>query len=81
MYSTIIIYIFAKTIIIQFVVSKSVVIIPTYNEKENIEKLIRTVYSLPGRFNILIIDDHSPDGTADLVKGLPERISWRNISY
>jgi dolichol-phosphate mannosyltransferase len=51
-------------------VSKSVVIIPTYNEKENIEKLIRTVYSLPGRFDMLIIDDHSPDGTSDLVKGL-----------
>lgn len=50
--------------------SKSVVIIPTYNEKENIEKLIRTVYSLPGRFDMLIIDDHSPDGTSDLVKGL-----------
>jgi dolichol-phosphate mannosyltransferase len=51
-------------------VSKSVVIIPTYNEKENIEKLIRTVYSLPRPFDILIIDDHSPDGTADIVKRL-----------
>jgi dolichol-phosphate mannosyltransferase len=51
-------------------VSKSVVIIPTYNEKENIEKLIRTVSSLPSPFDILIIDDHSPDGTADIVKRL-----------
>jgi dolichol-phosphate mannosyltransferase len=51
-------------------VSKSVVIIPTYNEKENIERLIRIVSSLPRPFDILIIDDHSPDGTADIVKGM-----------
>ncbi len=46
------------------------VIIPTYNEKENIEKLIRTVTSLPRPFDILIIDDNSPDGTADIVKNM-----------
>jgi dolichol-phosphate mannosyltransferase len=51
-------------------VSKSVVIIPTYNEKENIEKIIRTVCSLSRPFDILIIDDNSPDGTADIVKSL-----------
>lgn len=50
--------------------SDKVVIIPTYNEKENIEKIIRKVFSLEGDFHILIIDDGSPDGTADIVKGL-----------
>ena len=44
--------------------SDSIVIIPTYNEKENIEKMIRTVFALPKVFDILIIDDGSPDGTA-----------------
>ena len=46
------------------------VIIPTYNEKENIEKIIRKVLSLDGDFHILIIDDGSPDGTAGIVKSL-----------
>lgn len=54
------------------------VIIPTYNEKENAEKIIRTVFSLEGNYHILIIDDGSPDGTAAIVKGLqqefPERL-------
>ena len=50
--------------------SDSLVIIPTYNEKENIEKIIRKVFSLSHSFDILIIDDGSPDGTADIVKGL-----------
>ena len=50
--------------------SDSIVIIPTYNEKENIEKIIRTVFSLEKSFHILIIDDGSPDGTADIVKSL-----------
>ncbi len=48
----------------------SIVIIPTYNEKENIENIIRTVFGLQKQFNILIIDDGSPDGTADIVKRL-----------
>ena len=48
----------------------SLVIIPTYNEKENIEKIIRKVFSLSKEFNILIVEDNSPDGTADIVKGL-----------
>lgn len=46
------------------------VIIPTYNEKENIEKIIRKVLSLPGGYHILIVDDGSPDGTATIVKTL-----------
>jgi len=50
--------------------SDSIVIIPTYNEKENIEKIIRKVFSLPKPFDILIIDDGSPDGTAVIVKEL-----------
>ena len=49
---------------------KKLVIIPTYNEKENIEKIIRKVRSLEDDFHILVIDDGSPDGTAAIVKGL-----------
>lgn len=48
--------------------SDSVVIIPTYNERENIENIIRAVFGLPQSFHILIIDDGSPDGTAAIVK-------------
>lgn len=58
--------------------SNKVVIIPTYKEKENIENIIRVVFNLPEPFDILIIDDNSPDGTADIVKNLikefPERL-------
>lgn len=50
--------------------AESLVIIPTYNEKENIEKIIRKVFSLSHAFDILIVDDGSPDGTADIVKSL-----------
>ena len=50
--------------------SDSLVLIPTYNEKENIEKIIRKVFSLTHVFHILIIDDGSPDGTASIVKHL-----------
>lgn len=46
----------------------SIVIIPTYNEKENIEKIIRAVFGLEKKFDILVIDDGSPDGTAEIVK-------------
>ena len=46
------------------------VIIPTYNEKENIENIIRCVFALPMEFHLLIIDDNSPDGTAAIVKRL-----------
>jgi len=56
-------------------VSDSVVIIPTYNEKENIEKIIRKVFSLGHTFHVLIIDDGSPDGTASIVKQLQAEFS------
>ncbi|SKB45925.1 dolichol-phosphate mannosyltransferase [Parapedobacter luteus] len=62
----------------QSIVSDSVVIIPTYNEKENIERLIRKVFSLEVAFHILVVDDGSPDGTGAIVKHLqaefPERL-------
>lgn len=48
----------------------NLVIIPTYNEKENIEKIIRTIFSLEDDFHILIVDDGSPDGTAEIIKSL-----------
>ena len=53
------------------------VIIPTYNEKENIEEIVRVVSDLPGGFHILIIDDGSPDGTAAIVKSLQRKIPDR----
>lgn len=49
---------------------RKLVIIPTYNEKENIEKIVRKVFSLEGGYHILVIDDGSPDGTAAIVKSL-----------
>jgi dolichol-phosphate mannosyltransferase len=55
----------------------NLVIIPTYKEKENIEAMISAVTSLPVRFDILIIDDNSPDGTADIVKKLQP--SYNNL--
>lgn len=58
--------------------SQNLVIIPTYNEKENIEKMIRKVLSLQTPFHLLIVEDNSPDGTAKIVKELikefPERL-------
>ncbi len=50
----------------------SIVIIPTYNEKENIEAIVNTVFELPKEFHILIIDDNSPDGTADIIKNMQQ---------
>lgn len=50
--------------------NKQLVIIPTYNEKENVEAIIRAVMVLPISFHVLIIDDGSPDGTAQIVKRL-----------
>lgn len=50
--------------------SDSIVIIPTYNERENIENIIRAVFQLEHGFHILVIEDGSPDGTADIVKSL-----------
>jgi dolichol-phosphate mannosyltransferase len=51
-------------------IMSNLVIIPTYREKENIEALIRSISGLPVSFDILIIDDNSPDGTAEIVKKL-----------
>jgi len=48
----------------------SLVIIPTYNEKENIERIIRKVFSLSFPFEVLVVDDNSPDGTQEIVKNL-----------
>jgi dolichol-phosphate mannosyltransferase len=56
---------------------KNLVIIPTYNEIENIEKMIRKVFSLPREFHILIVDDGSPDGTAQKVKELQNEYSGK----
>lgn len=56
---------------------EKIVIIPTYNEKENIEAIIRKVMSLEGNFNVLIIEDNSPDGTAEIVKKLIPEFSER----
>ncbi|MEG2573201.1 MAG: polyprenol monophosphomannose synthase [Bacteroides sp.] len=55
----------------------SIVIIPTYNEKENIEKIIRTVFNLEKEFNVLVIEDGSPDGTAAIVKTLQKEFQDR----
>jgi dolichol-phosphate mannosyltransferase len=55
--------------------SNSLVIIPTYNEKENIVLIIEAVFSLPKAFDILIVDDGSPDGTAEIVKRLQGRFN------
>ncbi len=56
---------------------KKLVIIPTYNEKENIEKIIRKVFSLPGGYHLLIVDDGSPDGTGDIVKRLMQEFQGK----
>jgi dolichol-phosphate mannosyltransferase len=53
------------------------VVIPTYNEKENIENIIQKVFSLPGNFHVLIVDDGSPDGTAAIVQGLQNKFPDR----
>jgi dolichol-phosphate mannosyltransferase len=55
----------------------NIVIIPTYKERENIEAIIKSIFSLPIVFDILIIDDNSPDGTADIVKDLQK--SYENL--
>ncbi|MEJ6794886.1 MAG: polyprenol monophosphomannose synthase [Flavobacteriales bacterium] len=53
--------------------SDSLVIIPTYNEKENIEKILTKTFSLSKKFDVLIVDDGSPDGTGDIVKSLQDK--------
>lgn len=56
---------------------KSLVIIPTYNEIENIDKMVRTVFSLSREFDLLIVDDGSPDGTAEHVKSLQNEFAGK----
>lgn len=56
---------------------EKIVIIPTYNEKENIASIIQAVLTLPGDFHILIVDDGSPDGTAGIVKELQQPYNGR----
>jgi len=58
-------------------VSDSLVIIPTYNEKENVERMLRKVFSLEKDFHVLVIDDGSPDGTGNIVKGLMDEFRER----
>ena len=57
--------------------SDSVIIIPTYNEKENIERMIRTLMQLEHGFDVLVVDDGSPDGTAAIVKDMMEEFPGR----
>ena len=57
--------------------AEKLVVIPTYNEKENIEKITRKVFSLEGELHILVVDDGSPDGTADIVKTLQKEFPQR----
>ena len=59
------------------IMDRKIVIIPTYNEKENIEKIIRVVFSLDGEYHILVIEDGSPDGTAQIVRRLQEEFPDR----
>lgn len=59
--------------------SNALVIIPTYNEKENVSMMIDTVFALPKDFDVLIVDDGSPDGTADIVKNLQQ--SYNNSTH
>ncbi|MDR1861158.1 MAG: polyprenol monophosphomannose synthase [Bacteroidales bacterium] len=56
---------------------KSLALIPTYNEKENVERMLRRVFSLATPFEVLIIDDNSPDGTAAIVKSLQAEFAGR----
>ena len=60
--------------------SKQLVIIPTYNEIENIERIVRAVFSLETPFDILVVDDNSPDGTAQKVKTLQEEFSALHLT-
>lgn len=57
--------------------SKSLIIIPTYNERENVNAIIDAILNLDNDFNLLIVDDNSPDGTANIVRGLQNRYQGR----
>jgi len=58
-------------------VSDCLVIIPTYNEKENVERMLRKVFSLQRTFHVLVVDDGSPDGTAEIVKALQQEYAGK----
>ncbi len=58
-----------------FQMANAVVIIPTYNEIENIERVVRNIFALQRAFHILVVDDNSPDGTGDKVKELQQQFS------
>jgi len=58
--------------------SPNIVIIPTYKERENVEAIVKAITALPIQFDILIIDDNSPDGTAAIVKGMQK--SFHNLN-
>ena len=57
--------------------AEGLIIIPTFNESENIDKLLRNVFSLQRTFAVLVVDDGSPDGTADIVKQLQSEFNDR----
>lgn len=57
--------------------SKRLVIIPTYNEKENIEKILRVVFNLETEFDALVVEDNSPDGTAEIVRKMMDEFKGR----
>ena len=57
--------------------SKSLIIIPTYNERDNVSAIIDAILNLDDNFNLLIVDDNSPDGTANIVRGLQNRYQGR----
>lgn len=56
---------------------RKVIIIPTYNEKENIEKIIRAIFSLEGEYHVIVIEDGSPDGTGHIVRRLQDEFPDR----
>ena len=62
---------------------EKLVIIPTYNEKENIQSILTAIYSLDQNFHVLVIDDSSPDGTADIVRELQPVLTvqsfWKSV--
>ncbi len=61
----------------ELTLSDSLVIIPTYNERENISRMVEVVFGLSQPFHLLIVDDGSPDGTGDVVRGLQRRFPDR----
>jgi dolichol-phosphate mannosyltransferase len=65
------------TFVQKYFMPDGIVIIPTYNEKENIGRIVKNVFSLQRNFHILVVDDNSPDGTAEIVKDLQKKFEDR----